>query len=190
MKSLLFLISMTVASSFVFANEEIEYLIIRQLMSPEFNLTEINEETITGTFKDMSVHLVKSGEKENATYNGWVVKGKEKLPVSIFYKDKKMHGDFNGNKFTYVSMDIKKQLYTFKTDKGEAIVSYLYESKKGRHQINPLFIVKNNGRNYLVRLEGECCVGYGLYYSAVLYGLTTFDKVEKRVEGSGVRVEE
>ncbi|MBU2530114.1 MAG: hypothetical protein KKD35_03650 [Elusimicrobia bacterium] len=177
----LFLMAVLLSSSFVVA-EEIQHSTIRKLVSPEFNLTEVNENTVTGTFKDMSVYLSKNDKKAEPGYNGWVVKAGKKLPFSIYYKDKKMYGDFNGTVFNYESMDIKSKSYAFKTAQGETKVSYLYETKKGRHQINPLFIVKNNMRNYLVRLEGECCIGHGLYYSALLYGLTNFDEVEKVAE--------
>jgi hypothetical protein len=175
----LFLISIMFLSSFAFATEEIEHSTIRHLVGSGFNLTEVNENTVTGTFKAMSVYLAKNGKDEKPGYTGWVVKGEKKLPLSISYKDKKMHGDFNGSKFSYDSMDIKKKLYNFKTDTGKTKVSYMYETKEGRHQVNPLFIAKNNKRNYLVRLKGECCIGHGLSYAAIIYGLTTFDDVAK-----------
>lgn len=178
----LFLVTMILASSFVFAHgDDEEHSKVRRFISPQFNLTEITESSImTGTFKNMSVWLEKIADKKKVSYKGWIMKGGKKLPLSIFYKDKKLHGDFNGNKFAYLSMDKKKQSYTFKTDKGKTTVSYLYEMKEGHHQINPLFVVKNNKRNYMVRLKGECCVGHGLYYSAVIYGLTTLDEIKTK----------
>ena len=181
----LFLVTMILASSFVFAHgEDEDHSKVRRFKSPQFNLTEITESSImTGTFKNMSVWLEKIADKKKVSYKGWIMKGGKKLPLSIFYKDKKLHGDFNGNKFAYLSMDKKKQSYTFKTDKGKTTISYLYEMKEGRHQINPLFVVKNNERNYMVRLKGECCVGHGLYYSAVIYGLTTLDEVQSESHG-------
>ena len=174
----LFLMAMVLAGSFAFAHEDQddEHSKIRQFTSPKFNLTEVtNTSVITGTFKKMSVLIEKLSDKKKVSYKGWIMKGEKKLPLLISYKDKKLHGDFNGNKFIYSKMDKKNQSYTFKTGKGEAKVSYLFEMRDGRHQINPLFIVKNNKRNYMVRLKGECCVGHGLYYAAVIYGLTTFD---------------
>ena len=64
-------------------------------------------------------------KKDKPGYKGWVIKDGKKLLFSLFYKDKKMHGDFNGNKFAYESMDIKKKAYAFKTEKGQTKVSYL-----------------------------------------------------------------
>ncbi len=176
----LFLVTMLLASSFVMADDHDEnHSKIRPFVSPEFNLMENPKTSVmTGMFKKMSVLVEKNTDKKKG-YKGWVIKEGKKLPLSLFYKNKKLHGDFNGNKFAYSSMNKKDQSYTFKTDKGETKVSYLYEIKEGRRMGNPLFIVKNNKRHYLIRLEGGCCVSHGLYYAAVFYGLTTFDEVQK-----------
>ena len=178
----LFLMAILLSSSLVWAHgDDEDHSKVRHFVSPEFNLMEVTRTSVmTGTFKEMSVLVEKNADKKKPGYTGWIVKNGEKLPFAISYKNKKMHGDFNGNKFTYLNVDIKKQRYTFKTDKGQAKVSYFFETKEGHHQKNPLFIIKNNKRNYLVRLEGECCVGHGLYYATVLYGLTTFDEITER----------
>lgn len=176
-----FLMTMLLGLSFVFAHEKDGHSKLRQFISPEFNLTEIKG-VMSGTFKKMPVWIAKSEKKGEKGYRGWIIKEQKKLPFSIIYRDNVLHGYFNGKKFVYLKADAKKQTYTFKIDKDEVTVSFLYETKSGRHMINPLFVVKNNGRNYLVRLIGECCLRHGLYYAATIYGLTFFDEYEPRKE--------
>lgn len=175
-KTALFLGALLFAAGGVFSDEDVEHTKIRKLASPEFDISEVAETAMAGVFSQMAVWSERKGSGENVSYEGWVVRDGKKLLFSLFYEDKKLHGNFNGNEFSFLKLDAKGQKYVFKTGDGEAEVSYSYERKAGRHIINPLFVLDNNGRKYMVRLKGECCLGHGLYYAAVIYGLTTLDE--------------
>ena len=41
--------------------------------------------------------------------------------------------------------------------------------------VNPVFVVKNNNRSYIVRMEGEACYMRSLWYSMMIYGMSNFD---------------
>jgi len=158
----------------VMADDQTEHSAVRYFESPEISLSEtMSNGFMAGTFRGMQIWL--GPDEKDDGYTGFVMREKEKLPVRIAYENKRLKADFNGNVFSFDSLDAGKGVYNFKTSSGVVSVSIIYETKAGKHMMNPVFIIKKDKRNYIVRLRGESCYGHGLYYAAVLYGFTTLD---------------
>lgn len=169
---------------------------MRLFESPEVNISELGN-GISGTFHGMHLQLL-LGKKGNS-YEGFLLdKDNKKISVKIApsgkEKNAKLSGKFGDISYVFDSLDAKKGVYTFKKGTDTAEVSVFFEYRNGHHMVNPLFMIKNNDKTYMIRMKGECCYGRGLVYATMLYGLTNFDSapVVKKQEAakSGVKKHE
>ncbi len=152
----------------------------RLFESPGIELMETPLNGImTGIFNNMHVCLKREADN---IYRGWAMKENKKLPISIEWEKDKLKADFNGFTFQLDTMSVEKGIYTFSTSSGTSNVSILYETKEGKKMQNPLFVIEQKKKNYLVRLKGHSCIYHGLYYAAVLYGLSALDENEHKMQ--------
>lgn len=154
---------------------------MRQFSSPEINIMEF-ENNFSGSFHGSYMQM--SANKKQDGYEGYVLFGGKKIKAEIGpqqsknkdgKKVQKIGGKFGDISFVFDSLDAKNGVYSFKRGDETATVSVLFEYRSGKHIVNPVFVVKNNNRSYIVRMKGECCYGKGLYYAAMLYGISNFD---------------
>ena len=139
---------------------------MRLFESPEINITEF-QDNFSGTFH--GIYFQMSANKKGDGYEGWLLSGEKKISAEITpsgkaSKDKpaKPGGKFGDVSYVFDSLDAKNGVYKLKKGDDEAEVRIMFEYRNGKHMVNPLFIVKNNNRNYIVRMKGECCYGRGL----------------------------
>lgn len=154
---------------------------MRAFTSPEVNIMEfenIFSGTFHGSYMQMSPNKKQDGYEGYVLYNGKKIKAElapQQVKGSDGKKIQKLGGKFGDVSFVFDSLDAKNGVYTFKHGEETATVSILFEYRKGKHMVNPVFVVKNNNRSYIVRMEGESCYGRGLYFAAMLYGMSNFD---------------
>ena len=187
MRKIIFAIAMTICTvSVAMAHEAGETSAhhhegMRAFSSPEVNIMEFENNfsgTFHGSYMQMSVNKKQDGYEGYVLYKGKKIKAElapQQVKGSDGKKTQKLGGKFGDVSFVFDSLDAKNGVYTFKRGEETATVSILFEYRKGKHMVNPVFVVKNNNRSYIVRMEGECCYGRGLYYAAMLYGMSSFD---------------
>ena len=154
---------------------------MRAFSSPEVNIMEFENNfsgTFHGTYMQMSPNKKQDGYEGYVLYNGRKIKAElapQQVKGSDGKKTQKLGGKFGDVSFVFDSLDAKNGVYTFRRGEETATVSIIFEYRKGKHMVNPVFVVKNNNRSYIVRMEGESCYGRGLYFAAMLYGMSNFD---------------
>lgn len=153
-----------------FAHEETTPFI--KLTAPGIELAELTEKNVLiGSYGSLTVFIEPKGEQTSPNYEGWAMKDEKKLPIRIYYENKVLNADFNGNKFSFSKISDDKQGYIFKTPKGETQVKFIPESKNGRYLVNTVFVVPVGENRKLIRAQGEATPGYTVYYAALTYGL-------------------
>lgn len=154
---------------------------IRHFTSPEINVMEF-ENNFSGYFHGSYINMAPNKKQDG--YEGFVIFKGKKINAEMKAKETKgkdgkkknaFAAKFGDISFEFDSLDAKNGVYTFKKGEEKNTVSVIFEYRKGPHMINPVFYVKNNGRTYIVRMEGEACYMRSLWYSMMIYGMSNFD---------------
>lgn len=154
---------------------------LRHFTSPEINVMEY-ENNFSGYFHGSYINM--SPNKKQDGYEGYVIFKGKKLNAEMKAKEAKgkdgkkkniFTAKFGDISFEFDSLDAKNGVYTFKKGEEKNTVSVIFEYRNGKHMVNPVFLVKNNNRSYIVRMEGEACYMRSLWYSMIIYGMSNFD---------------
>ena len=154
---------------------------LRHFTSPEINVMEY-ENNFSGYFHGSYINM--SPNKKQDGYEGYVIFNGNKINAEMKAKEVKgkdgkkkntFSAKFGDISFEFDSLDARNGVYTFRKGEEKNTVSVIFEYRKGPHMINPVFVVKNNNRSYIVRMEGEACYMRSLWYSMMIYGMSNFD---------------
>lgn len=135
-----------------------------------FDFVKVND-IIVGTFNLIPVWADKScGNYIKGLYKT----GNEIKEFSVLVKDKKLTGTFGKKEIVFETIDKEKKEIILSSEGNKFVFTYNFAGTNGGHLVDFTFNFQGIDNNfYVVRLDGECCLGSVIFYSVFLTGLTS-----------------